>query len=653
MANTDGKITLGVHIDTEGTQKSAENMASSVKNAFKRVGKAIASSFKEGLAETQQNNQKIKELKSLLSETEKILASQKQRYADLLTVMTPTSAEAVELARKIAQTEKEAKDLGGAIGDLKSKRTVIGTIGSAFKGIGKAMKSVGKGISNFAKRIGQAAARVFVFRVLYSILTKIKEAFGEILSQDSRIAQDWADIKAALQTAIEPIINVLLPIVQTMTALLKEFAINLANAMTSLNSTASAEKSYSEMAKSSEEMAENSQKQLASFDDLEILSSDQAKQAETTTGTPTETVAMTEEEVAEQTETLATVIMAAINNIVKQLPKLFKNIMNMVKGLTVGIIESLPELLPSLLTAVLAMVTSLVAALPDVVVPLIEALPEIIAGILQTVVDNFPMLITAVTTLVVRLVEALPNIVLAIVNALPSIISSILLAVTNSTPMLINAVLQMIMSLVKVLPSLVLNIATAIPSALSGVWKAIEEWFKTNILPIFSGEFWKNLAISAGNGLIEGFENAVNSVILLFEKMLQFVIDGLNLFLKGVDKVISAVGEVFGGDWGVATIPDVNLPRVSLPRLAKGAVIPANKEFLAVLGDQKQGVNIETPLATMIEAFRTALDSRESAQPTKEEHYYLNETELMSVVYKLAKGGERRSGTNLIKGGAY
>ena len=44
-----------------------------------------------------------------------------------------------------------------------------------------------------------------------------------------------------------------------------------------------------------------------------------------------------------------------------------------------------------------------------------------------------------------------------------------------------------------------------------------------------------------------------------------------------------------------------------LPYLAQGAVIPANKEFLAVLGDQKSGINIETPLQTMIDAFNTAL----------------------------------------------
>ena len=54
----------------------------------------------------------------------------------------------------------------------------------------------------------------------------------------------------------------------------------------------------------------------------------------------------------------------------------------------------------------------------------------------------------------------------------------------------------------------------------------------------------------------------------------------------------------------------INIPPVSyvqLPRLAQGAVIPPNREFLAVLGDQKSGTNIETPLATMVEAFKQAM----------------------------------------------
>ena len=60
------------------------------------------------------------------------------------------------------------------------------------------------------------------------------------------------------------------------------------------------------------------------------------------------------------------------------------------------------------------------------------------------------------------------------------------------------------------------------------------------------------------------------------------------------------------------------MPPVSaaqLPRLASGAVIPPNREFMAVLGDQKRGTNIETPLATMVQAFKQASTFHKSAIP--------------------------------------
>ena len=74
---------------------------------------------------------------------------------------------------------------------------------------------------------------------------------------------------------------------------------------------------------------------------------------------------------------------------------------------------------------------------------------------------------------------------------------------------------------------------------------------------------------------------------------------------------------------------------------------------MAILGDQKRGVNIETPLQTMIDAFNTALDNRNTGEVIKEEHYNLNETELMTIIYRLVKGGERIKGSSLISGGAY
>lgn len=57
----------------------------------------------------------------------------------------------------------------------------------------------------------------------------------------------------------------------------------------------------------------------------------------------------------------------------------------------------------------------------------------------------------------------------------------------------------------------------------------------------------------------------------------------------------------------------VSLPTLAsyeVPRLAQGAVIPANREFLAVLGDQKSGTNVEAPLSTIEQAVENAMNRR-------------------------------------------
>lgn len=39
---------------------------------------------------------------------------------------------------------------------------------------------------------------------------------------------------------------------------------------------------------------------------------------------------------------------------------------------------------------------------------------------------------------------------------------------------------------------------------------------------------------------------------------------------------------------------------------------------MAIVGDQKHGTNIEAPLATIVEAFETALNKRDTPQPQGE-----------------------------------
>lgn len=145
------------------------------------------------------------------------------------------------------------------------------------------------------------------------------------------------------------------------------------------------------------------------------------------------------------------------------------------------------------------------------------------------------------------------------------------------------------------------------------VWEKIRQFWNTHIAKYFTAQWWSDLAKRAGNGLINGFEAAVNGLISLFENMINWVVSGLNSISVEIPEWVPNYG---GGKFGV-NLPYVRLGRVSIPRLAQGAVIPGGREFLAVLGDQPKGqTNIETPLQTMIEAFNIALNQRDSGNQT-------------------------------------
>lgn len=143
----------------------------------------------------------------------------------------------------------------------------------------------------------------------------------------------------------------------------------------------------------------------------------------------------------------------------------------------------------------------------------------------------------------------------------------------------------------------------AIVDWVKGVWDSVKAFWNKNIAPIFTAKFWLDLAKKCGNGLIGGFEAAINGIIGLFEKMINWIVGGLNKISFDVPDWVPLIGgKTFGFN-----IPEVKFGRLSIPRLAQGAVIPPNREFLAVLGDQKQGTNIEAPLQTIVDAFNIAL----------------------------------------------
>ena len=128
---------------------------------------------------------------------------------------------------------------------------------------------------------------------------------------------------------------------------------------------------------------------------------------------------------------------------------------------------------------------------------------------------------------------------------------------------------------------------------IKGVLEIIWGWVKKNVLdPIKAG------MKSTINGIIAYLNSCISAVV----KSVNSIVTTINqLSFKVPDWVPDLGGKRFGFNLKKAKATPI-------PYLAQGAVLPANKPFLAVVGDQRHGTNIEAPLTTIQEAVRFVME---------------------------------------------
>lgn len=142
-----------------------------------------------------------------------------------------------------------------------------------------------------------------------------------------------------------------------------------------------------------------------------------------------------------------------------------------------------------------------------------------------------------------------------------------------------------------------------------GVWESIKSTAQ---------DVWENLYSFVPNkveeiraAIVDKFVNAKNTVVDAFYGIRDTIREILNKVIGIANRAIGTVNGAIGGiesafTFGPWEVPTpfgkkrigfkATFPRVStIPYLAKGAVIPPRSEFLAVLGDQKNGKNLEAP----------------------------------------------------------
>lgn len=178
----------------------------------------------------------------------------------------------------------------------------------------------------------------------------------------------------------------------------------------------------------------------------------------------------------------------------------------------------------------------------------------------------------------------------------------------------------------------------------SDLYNSIKEILKgliDFITGVFTGDWTK-----AWEGVKEIFKGIWNGVVAIVELAINGIIDGVNLLISALNTIHFDIPDwvpLIGGKSFGISIPPVSY--VTLPRLAEGAVIPPNREFMAVLGDQKSGTNIETPLETMVQAFKQAMN--ESGGRSQTIILQLNGREFARAVYKANNEETQRVGVRL------
>lgn len=162
---------------------------------------------------------------------------------------------------------------------------------------------------------------------------------------------------------------------------------------------------------------------------------------------------------------------------------------------------------------------------------------------------------------------------------------------------------------------------------------------------VFRGDWgaaWNAIAdtaLAVWDRIKSGIKSAVNGIIGFINGMIQAVVNGLNRVIDAIntlsfdvpDWVPGIGGSSLGFDFSHITAPQI-------PYLAQGAVIPPNREFMAVLGDQSHGTNVEAPLATIQEAVASVMQDYQDGNLAALEQVIAVLRQILEAVYGIHIG---------------
>lgn len=572
------------------------------------------------------------------------IADQATRVRLLQAEFTKTANSVDNIGNQIQSAETDLDGAKKKAGEVSDRIREAEANTSRF---GDATETAGIRMQKLVTRVEKLAKRVFIFSMITAALRGVRTWLVEIVKSDQEASAAMAQLKGALLTLAQPLVQVLVPaftlLVRVIAAVVTQIARLVAaisgKSLSSAAASAKALNAQTKALKGTGKAAKDAGKSLASFDEINQLSSSSSGGGG---GASADSIAPDfsfMDEVDGRLKKIAdAVLLIGVGLAAWKLSSVLPGMLGTVAGKLAGIALTVGGLI--LLWDGLsdawnngvdwANLIEILGGAAAAALGLYLTFGELGAGI-GLVVAGAAMVVTAFRDIDQNGLN-LKNTLLMIAGIVSTGLGFWFL--TGKVFPLVVAGIAAILFAITTLAGNGEQLIGNLKQTFSGLVTFLDGLINLDIEKMLSGL----------KGMVSG---ALNTVLTIVGSVINLIIRGLNWLIEKINSISFDVPDWVPGIGGKSWGPNIPLVKEwQIPQLAQGAVIPPNREFLAVLGDQRSGTNIETPLATMVQAFKQAL--AESGYSGSSEAYLVLDRDVVGrVVYRLNKAEGNRVGVSL------
>lgn len=640
-----GAFVLDATINDEKIEGEFKELDKHTKNMINRYNKSVDSIKKQEVA-LDKVNKKLEEERFIVESLQKSYDSGNGQDGVALekskTIVAELTQKSQIMTSSLEENKKQTRELGEEINEaLKEK--------GRFLGIKKGFDDIGEKVDKFKRRMTRLIGTVAIFSLIRKGLTSLRNQFISLLKQNSAFNNSLNQIKANLMTAFAPIYNACLPAINSLMNALSKITGTIAVFVSGLfgKSIEQTKKEAQDLSKSLQDVGKSGEEAnggLASFDHLEVIGGDNGSGASSSaTGIDYSGELQYSQKLLDILNKVKEIVEKTIDFVIKHKDEIIATLVSIfavieITKLISGIskVKEAIDILGATLSVldiigIGVVIAGIVLLIQDVIQflqnPTWEKFGEILIDIgiilagLLLIFGGWPLAIAAIIAVIVGvIIKYWDEISAFFIKIANWIYDNIIVPVGEFFKNLwegIKEVWNVVATwfsdnVIKPLKNFFQGMWESLKNGAKNAWQGIKNTFST-VATFFKDIFtnaWTNVkkVFSTGGkifdgikeGIVNSFKTIVNAIIGGINKVVAVPFNGINTALKKIRDI-----EFLGISPFKSIIKTISVPQI--PKLATGTVIPPKSEFMAILGDQKRGVNIEAPLETIKDGVRDVM----------------------------------------------